>query len=195
MKSPFDFVIEPKGNRYNNTKKVGNKYEISTISKKTGKNVLDAFSKENRQQIEKLLLAVIPGHKIMVKKLNELGKLDLGWTEIERKQLLEYKNIGDPYPNRVHNDFITTRGPNGKSILNGLETIGKFTETILEDIYINGKLFLGKEASRHIGNGEDLWHIGKNVLDYEDPEKVLYNLGHNPTNCQWMLTKNEIIIK
>ena len=25
MKAPFDFVIEPKGNRYNNTKKVGNK--------------------------------------------------------------------------------------------------------------------------------------------------------------------------
>ena len=25
MKAPFDFVIEPKGNRYNNTKKVGDK--------------------------------------------------------------------------------------------------------------------------------------------------------------------------
>jgi hypothetical protein len=25
MKSPFDFIIEPKGNRYNNTKKVGDK--------------------------------------------------------------------------------------------------------------------------------------------------------------------------
>jgi hypothetical protein len=28
MKAPFDFVIEPKGNRYNNTKKVGDKYLI-----------------------------------------------------------------------------------------------------------------------------------------------------------------------
>ena len=25
MKAPFDFVIEPKGNRYKNTKKVGDK--------------------------------------------------------------------------------------------------------------------------------------------------------------------------
>ena len=25
MKAPFDFVIEPKGNRYNNTKKIGDK--------------------------------------------------------------------------------------------------------------------------------------------------------------------------
>jgi len=25
MKAPFDFIIEPKGNRYNNTKKVGDK--------------------------------------------------------------------------------------------------------------------------------------------------------------------------
>ena len=25
MKAPFDFVIEPKGNRYNNTTKVGDK--------------------------------------------------------------------------------------------------------------------------------------------------------------------------
>ena len=25
MKAPFDFVIEPKGNRYNNAKKVGDK--------------------------------------------------------------------------------------------------------------------------------------------------------------------------
>ena len=38
-------------------------------------------------------------------------------------------------------------------------------------------------------------YIGKNVLDYDNPEEVLYSLGHNPTNCQWMLTKNEIIIK
>ena len=26
-------------------------------------------------------------------------------------------------------------------------------------------------------------------------EDILIDLGHNPTNCQWMLTKNEIIIK
>ena len=31
--------------------------------------------------------------------------------------------------------------------------------------------------------------------DDSQTEKVLYDLGHNPTNCQWMLTKNEIIIK
>ena len=75
----IEYKLSASGAQYGSlvgtVKKVGNKYEISTISKKTGKNVLDAFSKENRQQIEKLLLAVIPGHKIMVKKLNELGKL------------------------------------------------------------------------------------------------------------------------
>ena len=31
--------------------------------------------------------------------------------------------------------------------------------------------------------------------DDSQTEKVLYDLGHNPTNCQWMITKNEIIIK
>lgn len=28
-----------------------------------------------------------------------------------------------------------------------------------------------------------------------DMDLVLLDLGHRPTNCQWMLTKNEIIIK
>jgi hypothetical protein len=39
MKAPFDFVIEPKGNRYNNTKKVGDKDLIlnTEIYKRDGK--------------------------------------------------------------------------------------------------------------------------------------------------------------
>ena len=28
-----------------------------------------------------------------------------------------------------------------------------------------------------------------------DMDSVLIDLGHRPDNCQWMLTKNEIIIK
>ena len=28
-----------------------------------------------------------------------------------------------------------------------------------------------------------------------DMDSVLIDLGHRPSNCQWMLTKNEIIIK
>ena len=28
-----------------------------------------------------------------------------------------------------------------------------------------------------------------------DIEQVLHDLGHDSSNCQWMLTKNEIIIK
>ena len=32
-------------------------------------------------------------------------------------------------------------------------------------------------------------------FDDSQTEEVLYDLGHNPSNCQWMLTKNEIIIK
>ena len=28
-----------------------------------------------------------------------------------------------------------------------------------------------------------------------DMDSVLIDLGHRPTNCQWMLTSNEIIIK
>ena len=33
--------------------------------------------------------------------------------------------------------------------------------------------------------------------DWDDhiTEDMLIELGHRPTNCQWMLTKNEIIIK
>tara|TARA_R100000084_G_scaffold38499_1_gene15443 strand:- start:354 stop:548 length:195 start_codon:yes stop_codon:yes gene_type:complete len=38
-------------------------------------------------------------------------------------------------------------------------------------------------------------YIGEHVLDYDEPERVLHDLGHNPTHCLWMLTKNEIIIK
>ena len=26
-------------------------------------------------------------------------------------------------------------------------------------------------------------------------EQMLYDLGHSPINCQWMITKNEVIIK
>ena len=28
-----------------------------------------------------------------------------------------------------------------------------------------------------------------------DIEELLHDLGHDSSNCQWMLTKNEIIIK
>ena len=28
-----------------------------------------------------------------------------------------------------------------------------------------------------------------------DIDNILTNLGHRPTKCQWMLTKNEVIIK
>lgn len=31
--------------------------------------------------------------------------------------------------------------------------------------------------------------------DDSEAEEILYDLGHNSSNCQWMLTKNEIIIK
>jgi predicted kinase len=164
----IEYKLSAQGSQYGSIsgsmKKIGNKYTISTVNARTGINKLDAYSKENREKIEQLLKDVIPGHKIMVKKLNDLGKMDLDWTKEERQSLLDYKNIGDLYPNRVHTDFILKKGVNGKSILNGLETIGKFTETILEDHYINEKLFLGKEPSRHIILGDALYHIGQNVL-------------------------------
>ena len=164
----IEYKLSAQGSQYGSIsgsmKKEGNKYVISTVNARTGINKLDAYSKENRKKIEQLLKDVIPGHKIMVKKLNDLGKMDLDWTKEERQSLLDYKNIGDLYPNRVHTDFIIKPGINGKSILNGLETIGKFTETIIEDHYINEKLFLGKEPSRHIILGDALYHIGQNVL-------------------------------
>tara|TARA_R110002020_G_scaffold91_9_gene430 strand:+ start:45 stop:209 length:165 start_codon:yes stop_codon:yes gene_type:complete len=31
--------------------------------------------------------------------------------------------------------------------------------------------------------------------DDSQTEEVLYDLGHKPSNCQWMITKNEVIIK
>ena len=31
--------------------------------------------------------------------------------------------------------------------------------------------------------------------DDSQTEQVLYDLGHDVSNCQWMLTKNEVIIK
>ena len=31
--------------------------------------------------------------------------------------------------------------------------------------------------------------------DDSQTEQVLYDLGHDASNCQWMLTKNEVIIK
>mgnify|MGYP007073239890 FL=1 len=33
----------------------------------------------------------------------------------------------------------------------------------------------------------------KGMID--QTEQILYDLGHDASNCQWMLTKNEIIIK
>jgi|TARA_R100001530_G_scaffold54538_1_gene40205 hypothetical protein len=33
----------------------------------------------------------------------------------------------------------------------------------------------------------------KGIID--QTEQILYDLGHDASNCQWMLTKNEIIIK
>mgnify|MGYP003110193854 FL=1 len=32
-------------------------------------------------------------------------------------------------------------------------------------------------------------------LDDTEVESLLKEMGHAPTHCQWMLTKNEIIIK
>jgi hypothetical protein len=32
-------------------------------------------------------------------------------------------------------------------------------------------------------------------LEDADIEKVLVDLGHTHKNCQWMITKNEVIIK
>tara|TARA_R100000329_G_C7427788_1_gene150390 strand:- start:265 stop:453 length:189 start_codon:yes stop_codon:yes gene_type:complete len=32
-------------------------------------------------------------------------------------------------------------------------------------------------------------------IDDTDVDAKLVEMGHNPKNCQWMLTKNEIIIK
>ena len=37
--------------------------------------------------------------------------------------------------------------------------------------------------------------IFKPKTEDNDMERLLYDLGHNPSNCQWMITKNEIIIK
>tara|TARA_R100000700_G_scaffold40108_1_gene54775 strand:- start:2177 stop:2341 length:165 start_codon:yes stop_codon:yes gene_type:complete len=31
--------------------------------------------------------------------------------------------------------------------------------------------------------------------DDSETEQILYDLGHDATNCQWMITKNEVIIK
>ena len=30
--------------------------------------------------------------------------------------------------------------------------------------------------------------------DDSETEQMLYDLGHSPINCQWMITKNEVII-
>ena len=37
--------------------------------------------------------------------------------------------------------------------------------------------------------------IEEDIKEWEDEESILIDLGHRPSNCQWMLTKNEIIIK
>ena len=35
-----------------------------------------------------------------------------------------------------------------------------------------------------------------NLKSYDsETEQILYDLVHNPINCQWMITKNEVIIK
>jgi len=40
-----------------------------------------------------------------------------------------------------------------------------------------------------------IYSLKKDIKEWEDEESILIDLGHRPTNCQWMLTKNEIIIK
>ena len=37
--------------------------------------------------------------------------------------------------------------------------------------------------------------LPEHKIDDNFLEKILYDLGHDASNCQWMLTKNEIIIK
>tara|TARA_B100000519_G_scaffold203189_1_gene224675 strand:- start:2975 stop:3136 length:162 start_codon:yes stop_codon:yes gene_type:complete len=39
-----------------------------------------------------------------------------------------------------------------------------------------------------------IYTIGKRIND-TDVEALLKDMGHRPSNCQWMLTHNEIIIK
>ena len=39
-----------------------------------------------------------------------------------------------------------------------------------------------------------IYTMSKRITDNEISD-LLIDLGHKPNNCQWMLTKNEIIIK
>ena len=39
-----------------------------------------------------------------------------------------------------------------------------------------------------------IYTIDKRILDAEIDD-LLKDMGHRPANCQWMLTKNDIIIK
>ena len=39
-----------------------------------------------------------------------------------------------------------------------------------------------------------IYTIGTRIND-TDVDDLLKEMGHRPVNCQWMLTKNEIIIK
>ena len=47
------------------------------------------------------------------------------------------------------------------------------------------------KASQALDEGEGV----REEEEWEDEESILIDLGHQPTNCQWMLTQNEIIIK
>ncbi len=39
-----------------------------------------------------------------------------------------------------------------------------------------------------------IYTIDERIND-DEIDSLLYKMGHRPSNCQWMLTNNEIIIK
>ena len=39
-----------------------------------------------------------------------------------------------------------------------------------------------------------IYNLNKDIKEWINEEEILIDYGHRPTNCQWMLTKNEIII-
>ena len=41
----------------------------------------------------------------------------------------------------------------------------------------------------------DIYNLNKDIKKWINEEEILIDYGHRPTNCPWMLTKNEIIIK
>ena len=138
---------------------------VTTKNPKSGVDKLDFYTPENKAKILELLKGVIEGHKVMKEMLNELGNSDLGvlFSPLEIKQLKEYKNPGDLYPEIAH-DIITEKTSGQKSILTGMESNGKFTESYLVDHYINEYIGMGKKPITHFTIADNLYHLGKNKL-------------------------------